>query len=452
MNTAVLEHDQTDMRRVRRFETRVAVCASGGKFCDGWILAVIGLALPLASMGLGFSPLWNGLLGAASLLGIFFGGLIFGWVTDRIGRKQMFIYTLLTFLICSALQFFVTDAPQLFVLRLIMGLAVGADYAIAGSMIAEFTSKQRRGPYLAGMIIWWYAGFSVSAIGALIAMVVFEGEPTLWRWILASAFAPALVMLLVRIGLPESPRWLASRGRVDEAKAIAAKYMSTATQADIFKEEPVAGKYSALFSKRFIRTTALCSIFWMAQVTPFFAIYTFLPDVLASLNLNLDASWGEVVLYAFLLVGSIFGAAVINRIGRRRLLIWPFVITAVSLVILGLWPDAPSPVLILCFTVFAFFNAASAVLQMLYPSELFPTEIRATGVGFAAAMSRIGAAIGTFLLPLGLVSLGVGPVMLISAGILVVGLIVSVMWAPETTNLELSEATGAISVVPENER
>lgn len=261
MNNAVLETTESEERRVRRFEARVAVCASGGKFCDGWILAVIGLALPLASMGLGFSPMWEGLLGAASLLGIFFGGLIFGWVTDRVGRKQMFIYTLLTFLICSALQFFVTDAPQLFVLRLIMGLAVGADYAIAGSMIAEFTSKQRRGPYLAGMIVWWYAGFSVSAIGALIAMVVFEGEPTLWRWILASAFLPALIMLLVRIGLPESPRWLVSVGRIEEATDIAKRFMGAATQADIFKEPSVKGSYSTLFSKRYIRTTLLCSVF-----------------------------------------------------------------------------------------------------------------------------------------------------------------------------------------------
>lgn len=433
--------------RIRRFETRVAVCASGGKFCDGWILAVIGVALPLASTGLDMSPTWEGLIGAASLIGLFFGGLVFGWVTDQVGRKKMFLLTLLTFLICSALQMVVQDAAQLFVLRLLMGIAVGADYAIAGAMIAEFTSKKRRGPFLAGMIAWWYAGFSVSATLALLLLAVVEDPSTTWRWILASAAVPALVMLIARIGLPESPRWLAGKGRVEEARAIANRWLSPETQADVFKESPVKSTYATLFSREYIRKTALTSIFWMAQVTPFFAIYTFLPRVLDSLGLGIDGSWGQLILYAFLMIGSAVGALIVNSVGRRRLLIWPFAVTAASLLVLGVWQDAPPAVVITCFVVFAFFNSASGVLQMLYPSEIFPTDIRATGIGFAAAMSRIGAAAGTFLLPIGLVQLGVGPVMLMSAGILIVGLIVSWLWAPETTNLELSQSTSSIDIV-----
>lgn len=437
-----------DMARIRRFELRVAVCASGGKFCDGWILAVIGVALPFASTGLGLSATWEGLIGASALLGIFFGGIIFGRVTDIIGRKKMFLFTLLTFLICSALQLFVVDALQLFILRFIMGMADGADYAIAGSMIAEFTSRKRRGPYLAGMIIWWYAGFALSASGAILLISAMPDSPNLWRWILASASVPALIMLLIRIGLPESPRWLAGQGRLEEAREIAARYMDRATQKDVFAEPPGKASYADLFSKANIRKTALTSIFWMAQVTPLFAIFTFLPRVIELLDLGMDADWGQIALYLFLLVGSIAGALVINRLGRRRLLIWTFVVTAASMLVLGLFPDG-SPVLVVsCFIVFAFFNAAAGVLQILYPSEIFPTDIRATAVGFAGAMSRIGAAAGTFLIPIGLVHLGVGPVMLISAGILVAGLVVSVMWAPETKDLELTTATGAIGVVP----
>jgi putative MFS transporter len=120
--------------------------------------------------------------------------------------------------------------------------------------------------------------------------------------------------------------------------------------------------------------------------------------------------------------------------------------TGLSLLVLGVWADTPPLVVILCFLVFAFFHAASSVLQMLYPSEIFPTEIRATGIGFAAGMSRIGAAIGTFLLPVGLSSWGIGPMMLMGAGVCLVGLLVSVMWAPETTGLELSESTSGDSI------
>jgi MFS transporter, putative metabolite transport protein len=441
--TTTVQSEPVSAGSFKRFQTKVAVCASGGKFCDGWILATIGLALPLASLGLEISPLMQGLIGSSSLIGLFIGGLVFGWVTDQIGRKTMFLWTLLTFLVCSVLQFFVVDEWQLFALRLVMGMAIGADYAIAGAMIAEFTNKGRRGPSLAGMLVWWYAGFCTASTLAILTISALPESTGLWRWILASSFVPALVMLVLRIGLPESPRWLMSRGRAAEAQSIASRYLEPETREDTLKETSAPATYASLFSKRNIRKTALTSIFWMSQITPFYAIYIFLPQILEEMNFRFATNWAEVLLYLFLLVGSMAGALVINRLGRRTLLISTFVMMAVPLLVLGIWTQTPPAVIILCFIVFSFFHAAGSVLQMLYPSEIFPTEIRATGIGFAAGMSRVGAAIGTFLLPIGLASWGTGPVMLVGVGVCVLGLIVSVMWAPETTGLELSEATGA---------
>lgn len=427
-------------KQVRRFESRIGFCASGGKFCDGWILGVIGVALPLASSELGLSASWEGLLGSASLIGLFFGGLIFGRLTDQLGRQKMFLATLLTFLACSVLQLIVTDATQLLIVRLVMGLAVGADYAIAGALIAEFASKRRRGPMLAGMVVWWYLGFSMAASMGVGAAAVLPHSDSLWRWILASSALPAVVMLVSRIGIPESPRWLASKGQLDKARDIAQRYLGITDTDEILAEPQTRPSYSALFSAANVRKTALTSLFWLAQVTPFFAIYTFLPQVLNGLNISVGAKLGEILLYMFLFVGSFVGATLINRLGRRKLLIWPFAVTSTTLLCLGIWSDAPTPVVVTCFVVFALFNAASSVLQMLYPSEIFPTEIRSTGIGFAAAMSRIGAAVGTFLLPIGMEAWGTGPVMLLGCAILVMGLVISIMWAPETTHLELSEA------------
>jgi putative MFS transporter len=423
------------------FENRISATASGGKFCDGWILAVIGVALPFASTGLGFSPAVEGLIGAASLLGIFFGGLMFGWVTDKVGRKIMFQLTLLVFLICSVLQFFVTDAWQLFTLRAVMGMAVGADYAIGGAMIAEFTSKRRRGTRLAGMLVWWYSGFSISATLAIITLNIFPASPDLWRWILMSSALPALVMFCARIGLPESPRWLVSVGRTEEAMRIAEKYLDPETRADALIEPSASLGFSALFTPRFIRKTALTSIFWMAQITPFFAIYVFLPRILDGANIDLGNGWSEITLYLFLLIGCVGGTLVVNRIGRRKLLIYPFIAMGLSLLVLGIWQSAPTGAVIICFMVFALAHAAGSVLQMLYPSEIFPTEIRATAIGFAASMSRIGAAASTFLLPMGLAAWGVGPVMLIGAAVCALGLVVSIMWAPETNGLALTDSS-----------
>ncbi|GAB2738684.1 MFS transporter [Salinifilum aidingensis] len=433
---------------MRRFQSRIGFCASGGKFCDGWILGVIGVALPLASSNLGLTASWEGLIGSASLIGLFVGGLIFGWLTDQMGRQKMFLFTLLTFLVCSALQLVVTDAVQLLIVRLVMGLAVGADYAIAGALIAEFASKQRRGPMLAGMVVWWYLGFSIAASSGVAAAALFPHDGNLWRWILASSTLPAVIMLVARIGIPESPRWLASKGHQDKARDIAQRYLGMTDTGELMAEPQTRTSYAALFSPANVRKTALTSLFWLAQVTPFFAIYTFLPQVMDGLQLNVGEQLGEILLYMFLFVGSFIGAALINKVGRRKLLIWPFVVTSITLLVLGVWSDAPTAVIVTCFIVFALFNSASAVLQMLYPSEIFPTEIRSTGIGFAASMSRIGAAVGTFLLPVGIAAWGAGPVMLLGCAVLVMGLTVSVMWAPETTNLELSEASQPRSANP----
>ncbi|MEU0705096.1 MFS transporter [Streptomyces bacillaris] len=428
-----------DRRRVRRFENRITVSAGGGEVCDGWVLGVVGAAMPLARDDLALTPAWTGLIGSASLIGLFFGGLLFGRLTDRIGRQRMYLIDLMVFLVGSLAQLVVQDAVQLLAVRLVMGAAVGADYAIAGALVAEFAPPHRRGRLLASLIVFWYVGYTLATAFGIVAAQLTDA-PSLWRWILASSAIPSLVVLLARLGTPESPSWLASKGRRAEAEAISRRWLGRDLDPPDVDREPVRTGHRALFSPGYVRRTLFTSLFWLCQVTPFFAISTFAPQVLGLLGAPSDGT-GELLLNGFLLVGCLSGMAVINRIGRRTLLIWPFAVTAAALLALGLWPHAPHAVIALCFGVFALFHAASSVLQAVYPSEVFPTEIRATGIGFAAAASRIGAAVGTFLVPLGLAAWGVGPVMLLGCALSLVGVLVSVAWAPETRGLELERVS-----------
>ncbi|MEU0159796.1 MFS transporter [Streptomyces sp. NPDC006261] len=428
-----------DRRRVRRFENRITVCAGGGEVCDGWVLGVVGAAVPLARDDLALTPVWTGLIGSASLIGLFFGGLVFGWLTDRIGRQKMYLIDLLVFLVGSLAQLVVQDAAQLLAIRLVMGAAVGADYAIAGALVAEFAPPHRRGRLLASLIVFWYVGYTLAtALG--IAVTQLTDDVSVWRWILASSAIPSLVVLLARLGTPESPTWLASKGRTAEAEAISRRWLGRELDPPDKDGAPVRTGHSALFSPPYVRRTLFTSLFWLCQVTPFFAISTFAPQVLRLLGAPSDGT-GELLLNGFLLVGCLSGMAVINRVSRRALLIRPFAVTAAALLALGLWPHAPQAVIALCFGVFALFHAASSVLQAVYPSEVFPTEIRATGIGFAAAVSRIGAAVGTFLVPLGLEAWGVGPVMLLGCALSLAGVLVSVAWAPETRGLALERVS-----------
>jgi putative MFS transporter len=129
------------------------------------------------------------------------------------------------------------------------------------------------------------------------------------------------------------------------------------------------------------------------------------------------------------------------------LLLSSFWVMTITLALIGAWSGAPGLIIVGCFAFFSFFNAISGDLCGVYPSELFPSEVRASGIGLAAAFSRIGAAGGTFLLPLGITHIGIGPSVLIGAALCALGLFVTYIWAPETTGISLTR-TSSVEAAP----
>lgn len=435
---AVIESAHAD----RGFLTRVTVATAWGEGLDGYDLGGISVVLALLiAPALHMSPIWVGLIGASSLIGIFFGAPIFGWVTDRFGRQWLFTVDLIVFTIAGLLQFFVQTDWQLFIVRLVLGLAIGAEYSIGAPILSEFVPSAHRGNRLAWLEVCWYIGYLVSVLAAF-ALISIPGVG--WRLVLASSAFPAFITLLLRIGLPESPRWLMSQGREDEAKAIVARYLGgeEAFRAEDYAGEP-AGRatFVGLFSKKYRARTIYLCVFWSCLVAPYFAIFTFAPAVLEGLHLTNPAA-GQIVINGVALIGVVVGMLVVDRIGRRRMAIIPFWIAAAALAVAGLWLGAPAAVIVVAFMVFSFFNAGQAVLCAIYPNELFPTDLRGSGAGVGSAASRVGAAVGTFLLPLGIASIGVAACMVIGAAILVVGAVASHLLAPETAGLVLTQASG----------
>jgi putative MFS transporter len=416
------------------FHRRIALYSCGGPFCDGYILGIIAVALSPISSEIGLSAGWQGLIGAASLVGMLFGGLIFGYLTDLVGRRVMYSADLLVLIVASAAQFWVHGRMSLLVLRFVLGLAVGADYPIAAALLAEFAPRRQRGMLLAAMIGAWWLGYTVS----FIAGYALGNEGLSWRWMLASSAIPAALVSMLRWGTPESPRWLMSKGRAAEARALIERYIGPGHT--LPESAPVTTSYLSIFRRPYRRRTWFVCVFWSCQVVPTFAIYTFAPDLLRAFG-SPDPAFGAAILSLFFLAGVIPAVLLIDRIGRRPVLIIPFAVTGVTLMLLGWLPHSASIAVAACFILFALFNAGSSVLQWVYPSELFPTEVRATALGFATAVSRIGAAIGTFLFPIGLQRLGVADLMFVVAAICGIGWWVSIRFAPETRGLSLQAAS-----------
>ncbi|WP_321867368.1 MFS transporter [Paraburkholderia tropica] len=422
----------------RQFIGKLTLLIAGGMFIDGFILGCIGIVMPAISKELALSATWQGLIGSSALIGIFIGGPIGGWLADKVGRRPMFTVDLAIFLVGSVAQFFVKEAWELFLVRLLMGVAIGADYSIGWPLLAEFAPARLRGKLLALLELAWYVGYLISyAVGWVLTV----SSSASWNVILGLSTIPTVIVFLMRLGTPESPRWLMSRGRHAEAKRLAAEHMAHDEQRDLHAT-PASGQngFSRLFSKEYLKATVFVSTFWVCNVTPYFAIGAFAPVVLAQLGLK-EGLTGGLVLNAFAVLGTVIAVIFIERVGRRKLAIPPFFISAGALVCVGLFAHTSPVIVSVCFFAFSLVNAVSTTLCGVYPGEVFPTEIRGVGVGFATAVSRVGAALGTFLLPVAMDTLGIGGTMFIAAGISLVGGVVSQLLAPETRGKLLSEAS-----------
>jgi putative MFS transporter len=426
-----------DEAPLNKFHYKITLVTTGGEFCDGYIIGVIGIALALLTPQMHISALWQGLVGSSALIGIFFGSLIFGWISDRIGRRRIFTISLWFFVIASLLQLFVTNVVELFILRLLLGISIGAEYAVGLPLLAEFLPKQRRGSLLASLNAVWTVGY-VAAICVGYILQKYGGQDT-WKWILASSAIPAIIVLLFRIGMPESPRWLMKQGREQEAIDIVKKYIGTNIIIEAEQTEKNNVSYKELFKKGMIRTTLFGGMFWFCQVLPFFSISTFQPQILKGLNITNEFS-GTLFLNLFQIAGAVISVLIMDRVTRRGMVINTFALSLPPLLLLGLWSNAPMLVVMICFMLFYFILIMGCNLETVYPNEIFPTEIRSLGVGICTAISRIGAAIGTFFLPIINENYGVSTSMLLSSGVLFLGLIISIAWAPETSKLALEDA------------
>ncbi|MCL6624985.1 MFS transporter [Alicyclobacillus shizuokensis] len=434
MNAARIQIDDAPLNK---FHVRITALTFGSNFSDGYALGIISMALSLIGPQMHLGPVWQGLLGSSALIGLFFGSLLLGWLSDHIGRQKIYLTNFVIVTVASALQYFVNDPVTLFILRILIGLALGGDYAVGSTLLAEFAPKRYRGVLLSALNVLWTVGYTL----ATIVGYYLQGTPDAWRWMLASGAIPGLIVLLLRIGTPESPRWLIRMGREQEARSIVKKYVGQNVEIDamIAEAKRQAFAFRDLFAKNVRMRTVFGSLFYVCNVIPYFAIYTFLPTILS--NLGFEDNFGiDTILNIFLLVGAIAGLWFTERLSRRGFTIYSFACLTVALFFITILPTHLHTLILILFIIFTFIMSAASNLTLIYPAELFPTDVRASGVGVVTAVSRVGSAIGTFLLPL----MSVKASMFGMTAVLLFGTLVSVLWAPETARLALDEASNPL--------
>jgi putative MFS transporter len=196
------------------------------------------------------------------------------------------------------------------------------------------------------------------------------------------------------------------------------------------------GRWGQLFSPTWRRHTLVGCAFFTCLVIPYFAVGTFVAQVMSAMNVESGYVGGLMYNFA-LLGGAVAGLIVVDRISRRSFLVGSFWLAAVATLILALWTHIPGLAMVVLFTVFAGVLSAASNLVYVYLPELFPTDLRASGIGLSSAASRTGSAVSTFLLPVVMADYGVRVTLGACVAVLVAGAVICQLWAPETRNLRL---------------
>jgi putative MFS transporter len=417
----------------------VAAASTGGVFSDGFGLGIIGIALGLATAPLQLTPLWLGLLGGASLAGLFLGSLLTGPVADQFGRRPIFASNMALLGILSMLQFFAASAAQLLMLRLLIGMLLGTDYVVSKALLTEFTPRAFRGRVLSLLSVAWAGGYTCAYFVGF-ALTTAGGEA--WRWMLLTSAVPCLLVLPLRVTLPESLLWLAAHGHAERAARIVRAALGAgvapppAPPSAPPSAPPGQGRWRRLASATWRRRTLVACAFFTCQVIPYFAVGTFVARVMTALRVQ-GSYVGGLVYNAALLIGAVVGIAVVDRVPRRGFLIASFTLAAATMLPLAVGAGLSRFAIIALFATFAGVLSAASNLVYVYLPELFPTDLRASGIGLAVAASRIGSAASTFLLPVVVAAFGVRAALGACVAVLALGAAVCHAWAPETRHVRL---------------
>ena len=353
---------------------------------------------------------WIGSIGFVGMaLGAAFGGLL----ADRIGRRQVFAATLLVYGLATGAAALSTGLAMLIVLRFIVGLGLGAELPVASTLVSEFAPRRIRGRVVVILEGFWAVGWIMAAlIGYFVVPLGDDG----WRWALAIGLVPAAYALVVRFGLPESVRYLESKGRVDEAERIVRDYEASAGVEPPAGDVPGPGSgpspapagapghpappeaRESIWSPRLRRRTGALWIVWFGINFSYYGAFIWLPSLLVAQGFDLVRSFGYTLIITLAQLPGYAVAAWLIEVWGRRLTLAVFLVG--SAVSAGLFGLAGSPATIIAAGMaLSFFNlGAWGALYAIGP-ELYPTRTRGAGTGAAAAFGRIASIIAPLLVP-----------------------------------------------------
>jgi putative MFS transporter len=381
---------------VGRFQRRLLFVNGLVWASDAMEVLIVGFVLPAIISLWALSPAQAGLVGAATFAGMFVGAWGWGAAADRIGRRRVFLLTVLLDAAFGLLSALSPNLWVLIVLRFLTGTAIGGTLPVDYAVMAEFLPARARGRFLVYLESFWALG---TIVVALLAWAIVPALPEQgWRWLLAASAIPGALGYWLRVGVPESPRFLLVRGREAEARTVLAQVArENGVRLELGRLElPPPSGHGGIWGAGLGRRTLLLSLVWFFLSLGYYGIFTWLPSIFVRQGFDFVRSYGYLVLLALAqLPGYALAAVLVDRIGRRATLALFLALGAAGTYLFAItaapWQIVASGMLLS----FALLGAWGA-LYTLTP-ELYPTEVRATGMGWASAMARVAGVIAPTL-------------------------------------------------------
>lgn len=316
-----------------------------------------------------------GWIGSINSIGMAVGAFVFGVFADKVGRKQIFMWTLIIFSVASGLSAITTTIAAFLILRFFVGMGLGGELPVASTLVSESVEAKERGRVVVLLESFWAGGWLIAAIISYFVIPAEFWPLEGWRIALILTAIPALYAVYIRMHLPDSPQFTAK----PEAK-----------------NRTIMENIAGVWQKKYARSTLMLWILWFTVVFSYYGMFLWLPSVMVGKGFDLISSFKYVLIMTLAQLPGYFTAAwFIEKLGRKFVLITYLIGTAASAYVFG---NAESiTVLLISGILLSFFNLGAWGALYAYTPEQYSTVIRGTGAGMAAAVGRIGGIFGPLL-------------------------------------------------------
>ena len=375
---------------IGRFHYTLLVVIGLGWMFDAMDTGLISFILAKMSEDWQMTAAQKGWVVSIGFVGMAIGAVFSGALADRIGRKSVFAMTLVIYSLATAACAFAPNLTWLLVFRFIVGLGLGGQLPVAVTLVSEYIPAHVRGRFIVLLESFWGLGWLCAALIAYFVIPKFD-----WHMAFLVGGLPALYAIVIWKFVPESIPYLINRGRVDEAHALVKKIEKRCgvEVIEIFQVKPVAEKpyisFAQLWSGIFARRTLMLWLIWFGIVFSYYGIFTWLPSLLVQKGYSIVRSFEYVLMMIIAqLPGYLVAAWLVEKLGRKMTLAGFIAMCAVSAYYFG-QADSVS-VIVFWGCLLSFFNLGAWGVLYTYTPEQYPTNIRAFGSGWAAAIGRIG--------------------------------------------------------------